>query len=62
MGLISEVDVGSVERVRSAGRSFNSVIRVVSRVFKCFEYRYVAYILVCFYLAWFVCMLLWFTE
>ena len=39
----------------TSGKSFDSVIRVVSRFFQCFKNTYVACILVCLYLVWFVC-------
>ena len=55
MSLISKEDVGKVGRVSFAGKSFDSIIRLVSRFFKCFKYNYAFLILVFLYLIWLVC-------
>ena len=54
-------DVGYVEKDNFAGRSFDSVIRLVLRSFQYFNYTYVACILVCLYPC-LICLFLWFNE
>ena len=45
MTLISNEDLGQVARVRFAGKSFDSVLRLASRFFQGFKYTYVVYVL-----------------
>ena len=44
-----------MEKVSFARKSFNSVVRLVTRFFQCFKYAYVVYILVFLDFVWFVC-------
>ena len=46
MRLIRKEDLGLAKRISFAGKSFDSVVRLVSRFFQCFKYAYVVYILV----------------
>ena len=45
-----------------AGKSIDSVVKLVSRFFQCIKYVYVVYILLSLYLVWFVCLFLWVIE
>ena len=55
MSLISKEDVGKAGRVSFAGKSFDSIIGLVSRFFKCFKYNYTFLILVFLYVILLVC-------
>ena len=52
MKLISKEDLGYVRRFSFVGKSFDSVVRLVSRFFQCFQYAYVRFI------SWFLFTLL----
>ena len=46
MRLISKEDLGLGGKVKFAGGSFDSVLRLVLRLFQCFEYAFVVYIFI----------------
>ena len=54
MRLISKEDLG-IGRVCFAGKSFDSIVRLASRLFQGFKYAYIVHILIFLYLIWFEC-------
>ena len=54
MRLISKKDLGQVGKVSFSGKSFDSVVRLVSKFFQYFKYAYLVYDMVFLYLFWFV--------
>ena len=55
MRLISKEDLQYAGRVSLAGKSFDSVLRLVLRIFQCFKYSYLVHILDFIFLIWLAC-------